>query len=742
MLDSLDVCQPSVTPLEENVSRECGTMNAEDTIRLPRQLLEISDANSSKELAHFHAAGTNPDSAPELEPSELQAHIIAPLSTLTVPTSVMILDSSAGRRGSVTPPEGNVSRECRATGVEIAAGTPVQPLDRADVDSHEQLPGFRGEVEPSTGHGSQLDCAPQPAPPATRTRVPLQDSPAEGWPLHILSPDDASLKCKDLGFEDILGRLNEALAQRLGREIFMTDSGVRQLLERLVYGEEDLDFGGLYARVRNPWLWERDNNVDEQYSELLKLAENFDNPRKHNETNAFISLYGNGLQPWHSWARRLWDLHAHRVVPYHFAFSWGNIDQAFDGQQCYSAVSHSWTSTMADSPRSRAYTPVNAYEWPVPLPTGVTLEAVRNELLNLRQEYVWLDIVCLRQCGGPGEALRAAEWAVDVPTIGSIYQRANRVIRYYNGLGVAFECQGWTGDRHWLHRVWTIQEIQVNSITAGLPEGLTAEDLLEEKNEDGKPFKDYLDPILELEKKMEYSRLGDLEDFFQVFKELQGRTATNPIDKIAAFGSLVYGLGQIPLYAPDTNLERAWDLLLQCMHASILANFLWRICVPGNATYKWRPSWTQLMNEVTENSCLPDKPFAPRTALKDNFIISKWCRFLKGNAWLTCDHTGHSQPMAKVHYSDTVITMLKFSITLGPGKVLEDGAVHLVGNNIQNERNTKGKMVPVFVCLMVCKEVEISQGEIGYEKITVVPVKALDPSIFQAEFEERELTFV
>ena len=59
---------------------------------------------------------------------------------------------------------------------------------------------------------------------------------------------------------------------------------------------------------------------------------------------------------------------------------------------CYHPVSHSWTEDM--SPMD---SPVNAHEWPIPLPHGVTLEVVHNELLNLGAQYVWLNVVCLRQ---------------------------------------------------------------------------------------------------------------------------------------------------------------------------------------------------------------------------------------------------------------------------------------------------------------------------------------------------------
>ena len=50
-----------------------------------------------------------------------------------------------------------------------------------------------------------------------------------------------------------------------------------------------------------------------------------------------------------------------------------------------------------NSAGAKLITDVNAREWPVPLPHDVTLEDVRNQLLDLEAEFVWLDVLCLRQ---------------------------------------------------------------------------------------------------------------------------------------------------------------------------------------------------------------------------------------------------------------------------------------------------------------------------------------------------------
>lgn len=58
----------------------------------------------------------------------------------------------------------------------------------------------------------------------------------------------------------------------------------------------------------------------------------------------------------------------------------------------------------------------------MPVPRTTTLEHVRVELLNLGAEYVWLDVLFLRQQGrAADEQQRLDEWRIDVPTIGFVY---------------------------------------------------------------------------------------------------------------------------------------------------------------------------------------------------------------------------------------------------------------------------------------------------------------------------------
>ncbi len=58
---------------------------------------------------------------------------------------------------------------------------------------------------------------------------------------------------------------------------------------------------------------------------------------------------------------------------------------------------------MDEEDRNDVQTPINNYEWPVPIPKDASLDFIRIEMLNLGAEYTWLDVLCLRQVGGPGE---------------------------------------------------------------------------------------------------------------------------------------------------------------------------------------------------------------------------------------------------------------------------------------------------------------------------------------------------
>ena len=196
--------------------------------------------------------------------------------------------------------------------------------------------------------------------------------------------------------------------------------------------------------------------------------------------------------------RRIWDICANTVIP----ATW------FCGPPCplttnvlvdtigVVPVSHAWA---ASDDLAFTLTEANQQLWPIPLPRGVQLEDIRGHMIRLGVRYAWLDVLCLRQQAQPAlatglalpasqgvverrEQHRLEEWKVDVPTIGAIYSNQYELdlygeqptVIFMSGLGRPFRAEGWTNERHWLRRVWTLQETPVLSrcVIAGLPEGV------------------------------------------------------------------------------------------------------------------------------------------------------------------------------------------------------------------------------------------------------------------------------
>ncbi|KAF8459255.1 hypothetical protein BDZ91DRAFT_646425, partial [Kalaharituber pfeilii] len=122
-------------------------------------------------------------------------------------------------------------------------------------------------------------------------------------------------------------------------------------------------------------------------------------------------------------------------------------------------VSHAW---VADTELDYTITHVNHCLWPVPIPRGITIENIREQLLMYNIRYSWLDVLCLRQVAAPRpdmrlqvdagtlaarERCRLDEWAKDVPLIGETYRQASRIVVYLSGLGKQFHAGGWDHER-------------------------------------------------------------------------------------------------------------------------------------------------------------------------------------------------------------------------------------------------------------------------------------------------------
>ncbi|KAJ3540755.1 hypothetical protein NM688_g6179 [Phlebia brevispora] len=253
--------------------------------------------------------------------------------------------------------------------------------------------------------------------------------------------------CADLGVDGLLRTLNEVL-----RTSYSADTlGLLPVLQECI--EHKYDFGTAFGRLRRFWF----GGFEGLPARLAELE------RKDREmrVNALDEEKG-VIKNKRTMPCRMWDLFSNRVLPI-----WA-LASTDDWAILVWAISHSW---MAEDSRHYLRTSINGFEWRVPLPKDTTLDRLRIELLNLGAEYVWLDVLCLRQedeSRPEMEDTRKREWMLDVPTIGIIYQWTLNVVTYFEGLGRPFHISNIGGERHWLNRAWTLQETDPRTFIGGL----------------------------------------------------------------------------------------------------------------------------------------------------------------------------------------------------------------------------------------------------------------------------------
>ncbi|PBL01535.1 hypothetical protein ARMGADRAFT_856506, partial [Armillaria gallica] len=273
--------------------------------------------------------------------------------------------------------------------------------------------------------------------------------------------------------------------------------------------------------------------------------------------------------------RRVWDLYSNRVVPW-----WMSYTKP-------SPISHAWVD---EKDRVDVWTSINRRQWPVPIPKDTSIELIRIEMLNLGVEYTWLDVLCLRQKGGPQEDLRVEEWKLDVPTIGSVYNNGwPKVAIYLSGLGQPLSLKNGDldSDRCWFRRAWTVQEVgRWNRIIAGdTPDGpMHARPI----DEDGNYETDLLTRFHKQLKSVRWST-----DLFDRLAEMQKRVSTNPVDKVAGLAFPLLPI-TIPAYYESQSLEDAWTALVDAMDYVTRANMLFLYPEAGLGSKKWRSTWMQI----------------------------------------------------------------------------------------------------------------------------------------------------
>ncbi|KAK0217532.1 hypothetical protein EDD85DRAFT_369234 [Armillaria nabsnona] len=367
----------------------------------------------------------------------------------------------------------------------------------------------------------------------------------------------ADTPCAKLGVQGILGELNATLG---------TSRNLHTILEDFI--ERNYDFGTAYALLRPVWDTKNPSNIQGE----LRRREGQDRVFRQK------ALVGNRIVDPDLTPRHVWDLYSNRVVP-----SW--ITKARP-----TPISHAWVD---EKDRVNVLTPINGKKWPVPIPKDTDLNFIRIEMLNLGAEYVWLDVLCLRQKeeGGPREDLRMEEWRLDVPTIGGVYSSHRTVVIYLSGLGRPLRLKDGDLDsnRCWFRRAWTLQEVGDRRIIAGdMPDGPKHAQPINGRNYETALLTRFHEELHSLE--------GHKHHIFATLADMQKRMSTNPVDRVAglAFPLRPY---TIPAYHESETLEDAWMALVNTMDPRMRAAFLLVYPGVGLGCKKWRPTWDQVMME-------------------------------------------------------------------------------------------------------------------------------------------------
>ncbi len=385
----------------------------------------------------------------------------------------------------------------------------------------------------------------------------------------VISSSLANIPCSCFGIQGLLDLLNATL----GTSYTLDTPSLSFVLKDCI--AQEYDFGTAYGRLRSAW---RDSGVTDIQMELQKREAEDINWRRN-------ALVGSRIINPNMLPRRFWDLYSNRVLP------WWTCRPIFSFNRGKEPISHAWVD---EEDRVDAWTPINAHEWPVPIPKGANLDLIRIEMLNLGLEYTWLDVLCLRQRGGPREDLRVEEWKLDVPTIGAVYQYSH-VTCYLSGLGLPLSLKegDLESDRCWFRRAWTVQEVGSQRTIAGdTPDGpMHAEPIDEAGN--------YEDKILTKFHK-QLKAVDNSLDLYNGLSAMQDRISTNPVDKVAGLAFSMWA-GSIPAYYESQSLEDAWTALINEMPSDVRSILFFTYPEPGTGCKKWRPSWEQVMTKPLPN---------------------------------------------------------------------------------------------------------------------------------------------
>ncbi|KAK0430336.1 hypothetical protein EV421DRAFT_2090940 [Armillaria borealis] len=427
----------------------------------------------------------------------------------------------------------------------------------------------------------------------------------------VISSHLADTPCATLGIQGLLDQLNTTL----GTSYSLNTPSLSSLLEDCI--ANNYDFGTTHSRLRQIWYTDKWSTGVQHI--LCKWEEKDREMRQK-------ALVGNQIV--NSWIelrpRRVWDLCSNRVLPW---WTMGRDNRVLP-------ISHAW---MDEKHRVNIWTPINGYEWPVPIPRDANLDLIRIEMLNLGVEYTWLDVLCLRQVGGRGEDVRKEEWKLDVPTIGVVYRSLIEigltVVYYLSGLGrpCSLKEGDLNSDQSWFRRAWTLQEVSIIRVIAGdTPDGPLH---VKPMDKDGNYETELLTRFHKQLQSM--GSVLSLTSVFAALKSMQNRVSANPLDKVAGL-TFCLGCEMIPSYDESQSLEEAWTALVNSMHTANRGRLFSLYPEPGNAGTKWRPSWEQVMMTP-----LPDHEYHTISLKHQNEMDEDWC-------YVDCIEKGLVQGLAVV----------------------------------------------------------------------------------------------
>ncbi|KAK0506453.1 hypothetical protein EDD18DRAFT_1240948 [Armillaria luteobubalina] len=382
----------------------------------------------------------------------------------------------------------------------------------------------------------------------------------------VISSSLADIPCGCLSIQGLLDLLNSTF----GTSYVLDTGSLSSALKDCV--AKNYDFGTAYGRLRSAW----------NYSDIQKELSERDAKDRELRQKA---VEGSRVVNPNTKPRRVWDLYSNRVVPWWCC----EVDFSLTSKDNLKArpISHAWVDDMD---HVDVLTPINGQAWPVPMPKSTNLDLIHIGMLNLGAEYTWLDVLCLRQRGGPREDLRVEEWKLDVPTIGIIYRWAH-VVCYLSGLGMPLTLKegDLESDRSWFRRAWTVQEVGVLRTIAGdTPDGPMHTEPIDKKG-------NYQDEILtKFHRQLNTAKMT--RGLYRTLSAMQDRISTYPRDRVAG---LAYSLDthSIPAYYESQSLEDAWTALVNEMPALKRSLLFFTYPESGTGCKKWRPSWEQVMEK-------------------------------------------------------------------------------------------------------------------------------------------------